>query len=79
MDWTSDTTGAQYTLTHGTCHARVWQSPVDHWSAVVTTTRSTVGQENFIQVADAWAWCERQLAAFVDDGHCTAEGGVPPL
>ena len=77
MDWTGDDKAQVYTLAQGTCHARVWQSPVGHWRAVVTSIRSTVGQENFLKVADAQAWCERQLAELVAEGDCTGRAGAP--
>ncbi len=71
MKWTGDETTAIYTFTQGTCHAKVWYSPIDHWCAFISRAGSSIGQHSFTTVQDAQAWCEAQLSVHIADGRCT--------
>ena len=75
-EWTSDPTGERYFLTHGTCHATVWYSAMDHWTAFVSRTGASIGQHSFTTVQDAQAWCEARLTEFAADGYCAAATGA---
>ena len=70
MDWTGPDSALTYTLTQGTCQAKVWYSAVDGWVASVTRGTTTIGQLNFTTLQDAQAWCETQVTKLVDDGQC---------
>ena len=71
MEWIGDDVAQVYTLTQGTCHAKVWYSVTDHWSAFVHHAGGSIGQHSFTTVQDAQAWCEAQLSVHIADGHCT--------
>ena len=80
MVWTADDAAGQaYSLTHGTCHAKVWHSGIDHWSVFVSRPGVSIGQHSFTTVQDAQAWCEARLTELVADGHCAVGGGNRPL
>ena len=78
-DWRSDAAGAIYTLTQGTCLAKVWYSTANHWSGSVRRGGVSLGQHHCRTLQDAQAWCAARLAAFIADGHCGADAGMPPL
>jgi hypothetical protein len=70
MDWTGPDSALTYTLTQGTCQAKVWYSAADGWVASVTRGTTTIGQLNFTTIQDAQAWCETQFTKLIDDGQC---------
>ena len=79
MVWTADAAAGQaYSLTHGTCHAKVWHSGIDQWAVFVSHPGVSIGQHSFTTLQDAQAWCEGRLREFVADGHCAADAGPSP-
>jgi hypothetical protein len=77
MDWTGPNNALTYTLTQGTCHAKVWYSSVDGWVASIMYRASTFGQMNFTTLHDAQAWGETQLTKLVNDGQCARASWEP--
>ena len=80
MVWTADDAAGQaYSLTHGTCHAKVWHSGIDNWTVFVSHPGVSIGQHSFTTLQDAQAWCEARLTELVADGQCAVHARTPPL
>ncbi len=70
MEWTSDNDGQTYEATVGLCHAKVWQTVGDGWTASVSHGGSTIGSHPFSTLAAAQAWAEARMADVMSHEYC---------
>jgi hypothetical protein len=70
MEWTSDNGEQTYTTTRGSCRATITRNLTGGWTAVVGSTRLTIGRNSFTTREVAQAWCERELGELAATEEC---------
>ena len=70
MQWTTDTTGQQYTLKLGDCQAVIQQAAEGTWNTLIDREGAVVEHGNYNVLEEAQTWCLARLNELVAEGLC---------